>query len=107
MKYKRYAKVVTKEFICAIYEPHPFRSGAISEAVASSVNTGIADDEWIWVYYDWCGNPVGTSDKKPDGVEVDKFTTDNIDFSWTTPECAQILVDYLNKESYGEENHLC
>lgn len=105
MKYKRYAKVVTKEFLCAIYEPHPFRSGAISEATGSAVNTGIADDEWIWVYYDWCGNPVGTSDEKPDGVEVDKFTTDNLDFSWTTPECAQNLVDYLNKEPYREENN--
>jgi hypothetical protein len=107
MKYKRYAKVVTKEFICAIYEPHPFRSGAISEAVGSSVNTGITDDEWIWVYYDWCGSPVCLSDEKPDGIDVDKFTTENLDLSFTTPECAQNLVDYFNKEPYGEENKQC
>lgn len=74
MQYKRYAKVITKEFLCAIYEPHPFRSSAISQAIGSHINTGIADDEWTWVYYDWCCNPVGTSDEKPDGVEVDKFT---------------------------------
>lgn len=104
MKYKRYAKVVTKEFLCAIYEPHPFRSGAISEAVGYSVNTGIPDDQWTWVYYDWACNPVGMSDEKPDGVEVDKFTTDNLDFLWTTPEYAQKLVDYLNNEPYREEN---
>lgn len=102
MQYKKYAKVITKEFLCAIYEPHPFRSSAISEAVGSHVNTGILDDQWTWVYYDWCGNPVGTSDEKPEGVEVDKFTTDNLDFSWTTPECAQNLVDYLNMEPYGD-----
>lgn len=94
MKYKKYAKVVTKDFLCAIYEPHPFRS----EAVGSNVNTGIADDEWAWVYYDWCCNPVGTSYDKPEGTEVDKFTTNNLDLSWTTPECAQKLVNYLNME---------
>ena len=48
MKYKRYTKVVTKEFLCAIYEPHPFRSEAISEAVGKSVDTGIPDDQWAW-----------------------------------------------------------
>lgn len=102
MKYKRYAKVVTKEFLCAIYEPHPFRSGAISAAVGGKVNTGIADNEWTWVYYDWCCNPVGMSDAKPDGIDVDKFTVNNLDLSFTTPEYAQKLVDYLNKEPYGE-----
>ena len=109
MKYKRYAKVIPSEpgCLCAIYEPHPFRSSAISEAVGSKVNTGIADDEWCWMYYDWCCNPIGTSVSKPEGIEVDKFTTDNLDFSWTTPECAQKLVDYLNMEPYGKENRPC
>ena len=83
MKYKKYAKVITEESgaICAIYEPHPFRSSVISEAVGSNINTGIDNDEWVWVYYDWCCNPVGISIGKPDGKEVDKFTTDNLDFS--------------------------
>ena len=110
MKYKRYAKVIIMDCsgaICAIYEPHPFRSSTISEAVGSRVNTGIADDEWAWTYYDWCTNPVGVGSEKPDGIEVDKFTTDNLDFSWTTLEYAQKLVDYLNMEYYGEENYLC
>lgn len=100
MKYKRYTKVITNDrySLCAIYEPHPFRSGAISEVVGFKVNTDIANDEWAWVYYDWCCNPVGISVSKPDGVEVDKFTTDNLDFSWTTSECAKKLIDYLNME---------
>ena len=94
---KKYAKVVTSGYsLCAIYEPHPFRSSAISEAVDSHINTGVTDDNWIWVYYDWCGNPIGLSDEKPEGVEVDKFTTDNL-------KCAQMMVDYLNREYYGEE----
>ena len=96
MKYKKYAKVVTSVYsLCAIYEPHPFRSSAISEAVNSHVNTGVTDDEWIWVHYDYCGNPIGLSDEKPDGIEVDKFTVDNLDLSWTTPECAQNIIDYF------------
>lgn len=103
MKYKKYAKVIPEESgaMCAIYEPHPFRSSAISEAVGSNINTGIADDEWVWVYYDWCCNPVCISVGKPDGAEVDKFTTDNLDFSWTTPEYAKKLIDYLNMEPFG------
>lgn len=109
MKYKKYAKVITTESgcLCAIYEPHPFRSGAISQSLGYSVDTGIADDEWVWVYYDWCGNAVGVSIGKPDGVEVDEFTVDNLDFSWTTPECAQKLCDYLNMEPNVKENHPC
>ena len=105
MKYKHYTKVIPNESgcICAIYEPHPFRSCAIAESVGHPVDTGVSDDEWAWVYYDWCGNPIGLSIGKPEGIEVDKFTTENLDFSWTTPECAQKLVDYLNMEPYGED----
>lgn len=102
---KQYSKIIPKNgyALAAIYEPHPFRNSAIKEAVEQSGrstndNTGISDTEWCWVYYDWCGNPIGISDEKPDGIEVDKFTTDNLNFSWTTPECAQNMVDYLNKE---------
>ena len=98
MKYKKYTKIITEDFLCAIYEPHPFRSSVISEAVGQYTDTGIADDEWVWVYYDWCCNPVGIGYEKPDGIEVDKFTTENLDFSWTTPQCAQRFVDYLNRE---------
>lgn len=104
MNYKPYAKVITNDgALCAIYEPHPFRSSAISEAVGTRVDTGIADDEWAWTYYDWCCNPIGISYEKPEGIEVDKFTTDNLDFSWTTLECAQKLVDYLNMEPFNEQ----
>lgn len=99
MNYKPYAKVVNLPCaICAIYEPHPFRSCVISEAVGGSVDTCIADSEWCWVFYDWCCNPIGISDEKPDGKDVDVFTIENLGgFSWTTIESAQKLVDYLNK----------
>lgn len=78
MKYKPYTKVLTsKNFYgcCAIYELSPFRRN---------------DSEWCWVYYDWCGNPVGLSEYMPAGEVVDKFTVENI--RW------QGLADYLNKE---------
>lgn len=101
MKHKPYAKVVVdlSFAICAIYEPHPFRSCVISEAVGRRVDTGVDDSEWCWVYYDWCGNPIGTSDEKPIGKDVDKFTVENLGgFEWTTSECSNKLVEYLNKE---------
>jgi hypothetical protein len=104
MKYKPYAKVITNDgCLCAIYEPHPFRSGAISESLGRPVDTGIADDEWVWVYYDWCCNPIGISCGKPDGIEVEQFTTENLKLTWTTPECAQKLCDYLNMEPFNEQ----
>ena len=51
MKYNPYSKVVNlkKEYaLCAIFEPHPFRCSAISDAVKQSVNTGIKDNEWCY-----------------------------------------------------------
>jgi hypothetical protein len=99
MKYKPYTKVITtKDYYgeCAIYEPHPFRDGAVKDAVEQSghiynTNTGIDDDEWCWVFYDWCANPVGLSDEKPDGEVVDKFTAEHF-YGY------QHLADYLNEE---------
>lgn len=99
MKYKPYTKVITtKDYYgeCAIYEPHPFRDSVIKDAVEQSghiynTNTGIDDDEWCWVFYDWCANPVGLSDEKPDGVVVDKFTAEHF-------YGHQHLADYLNEE---------
>ena len=95
---KPYLKVITRNVygVCAIYEPHPFRSSAIKEAVEQSgrktnADTGIKDDEWCWVYYDWCGNPVGLGNEFPDGELVDKITAENIG--------SQSLADYLNKEN--------
>lgn len=78
MKYKPYTKIlVINDFYgcCAIYEPSPFRKD---------------DNDWCWVYYDWCGNPVGISGDPPCGELVDKFTAENIG--------SQDLADYLNKE---------
>jgi hypothetical protein len=57
--------------------------------MSSSEHTGINDDEWCWVYYDWCGNPIGLSEEMPDGEVVDKFTKENLG--------SQELADYLNK----------
>jgi len=96
---KPYTKVITtKDYYgaCAIYEPHPFRNSAIKQAMESSGHTmngdtGIADDEWCWVYYDWCGNPVGLGEDFPEGEIVERFTAENIG--------NQSLADYLNKEN--------
>lgn len=102
MKYKPYTKVVTTNCwgaLCAIYEPHPFRNSSIHAALnqsgkTSSQYTGIADDEWCWVYYDWCGNPVGLSDEQPEGEVVEKFTEENLGYDK--------LAEYLNKEPFFE-----
>lgn len=96
---KPYLKVITPKHIygvCAIYEPHPFRNSAIKESIEQNGgvydgHTGIDDMAWCWVYYDWCGNPIGLSDSFPEGDLVDKFTAENIG--------SQSLADYLNKEN--------
>lgn len=98
LKYKPYTKVITtKDYWgeCAIYEPHPFRNSVIHSALEqvgkqSSQHTGIKDGEWCWVFYDWCGNPIGLSENMPEGEVVDKFTEENIG--------SQNLADYLNVE---------
>lgn len=93
-----YKKVVLEHrfAVCAIYEPHPFRDRSIREAVEQagrkmSGHTGIANDAWCWVFYDWCGNPVGLSDNEPEGTVVDKFTAENLD--------SADLAEYLNREN--------
>lgn len=75
---KPYLKVITHNCgsVAAIYEPSPFRKD---------------DTEWCWVYYDWCGNPIGLSGGMPDGELVEKFTQDNIG--------SESLAEYLNKEN--------
>ena len=97
IKLKPYLKVVTRNVIgvCAIYEPHPFRDSVIKEALETSRHTmsgstGIKDTEWCWVYYDWCGNPVGLGNDFPDGTIVDKFTKENLG--------DESLAEYLNQE---------
>lgn len=98
MKYKPYAKVLTIDGFygaCAIYEPHPFRHSSMAEPLKQagykvSKNLGVPDDEWCWVYYDWCGNPIGMSEYMPEGKVVDKFTEENLG--------SQSLADYLNIE---------
>lgn len=105
MKYKPYAKVITIGGLygsCAIYEPHPFRHSSMAEALEQAgykapKNIGVPDDEWCWVYYDWCGNPVGLSDKKPEGETVDKFTKENLG--------DDNLAEYLNKEPFFENGN--
>lgn len=94
---KPYLKIVTRNHygVCAIYEPHPFRNCAIKEAVEKDGktmkgHTGVNDNAWCWVYYDWIGNPVGVSEKMPDGTLVDKFTEENLG--------DKDLADYLNQQ---------
>ena len=98
MKYKPYAKVLTIDGFygaCAIYEPHPFRHSSMAEPLKQAgykvpKNLGVHDDEWCWVYYDWCGNPIGMSENMPEGEMVDKFTEENLG--------SQSLANYLNIE---------
>lgn len=98
-KLKPYMKVLTLNppfACCAIYEPHPFGASAITDAVRQTGrepkgSTDIDDDTWCWVYYNWCGNPVGLSDTMPVGTVVDAFTVDNLG--------DQSLADYLNYEN--------
>lgn len=104
MRYEKYSKVtdINNAFaLCAIYEPHPFRCSVISEAVGFKVNTKINDDEWVWVYYDWIGNPVGLSKEKPIGKDVEKFTPNNLGFLDDDPNGIS-LANYLNKEYVGD-----
>lgn len=96
---KPYLKVILRDSyaVCAIYEPHPFRASALKAAVAQCGKigvgyTGIEDDAWCWVYYDWCGNPVGIGEDFPKGEIVEKFTAEKL---WGN----QGLADYLNKEN--------
>ena len=102
MKYNPYSKVVNlkKEYaLCAIFEPHPFRCSAISDAVKQSVNTGIKDNEWCWVYYDCTGNPVAIGNDKPSGIDVDTFTPENLGFDCNDDICFKNGIDlseYLN-----------
>ena len=106
MSYKPYEKVITtKDYYgeCAIYEPHPFRESAIKEAVKQAGyrmsdckvigHQLVPSDEWCWVFYDWCGNPVGLSNKKPEGETVEKFTKENLYGNAS-------LAEYLNKEPF-------
>lgn len=99
---KPYEKYVLNKglAVAAIYEPHPFRNIVIKEAVERSGynygdnNTGIEDDAWCWVFYDWCGNPISVGYDIPDEFEpykVDKFT---IKHGFASQEIA----DYLNED---------
>ncbi|MGN0317772.1 MAG: hypothetical protein ACI4E1_07575 [Lachnospira sp.] len=103
MKYKPYTKVITSNAcygVCAIYEPHPFRDSSIQsalnkEGIQSCQHTGINDNEWCWVYYDWIGNPIAIGNEMPDGEIVEKFTEENIG--------DKKLADYLNTESINAD----
>jgi hypothetical protein len=97
-----YVKIVDLVNMCAcvaIYEPNPFRPEAILGAVQQSnkqpgekfdLGDSNVDNQWCWVYYDWCGNPVGlgndipegrlTYKLKPEDFEVVCFSSDSEDF---------------------------
>lgn len=90
MDLKPYMKVCVKSngAVGAVYEPHPFRE----RALPGDLDIGIGNDQWCWVFYDWCGNPVGILEEgMPDGEVVPMFTAENV---WN-----QSLADYLNKEN--------
>ena len=106
IKYKIYSKIPLPKncpiAIAAIYEPHPFRSSAISEAIGSNVDTGIANNDCCWVYYDWCGNAICIGDAEPDGECVKMFTADNLGCKYkysSDKENYEKLAEYLNMEA--------
>lgn len=112
MKYKQYTKIPLPKnceiAVAAIYEPHPFRSGVISEAIEQSVDTGVRNDECCWVYYDWCGNPIGIGDEMPEGIIVERFTAENLGCPFKYPpdkENYERLAEYLNKEYWEEQTN--
>ena len=87
--------------VAAIYEPHPFRNIAVKSAVEKSWhnygynNTGVEDNAWCWVLYDWIGNPIGIGNEILDELEprkVEKFTVAH-------GFASQEIVDYLNEDA--------
>ena len=93
----------------AIYEPNPFRPKAILGAVKQSgkkpgkkINLGDnnINDQWCWVYYDWCGNPVGLGKDIPEGRLTYKLKPE--DFEWMGYDNAVRYCEYLNKEPNQE-----
>ena len=107
-----YVKVVdlVNAYACvAIYEPNPFRPEALSGAVKQSgkkpgktINLGNddIDSQWCWVYYDWCGNPVGLGSGVPEGRLTYKLKPE--DFEWMGTDNAIRYCEYLNKEPNKE-----
>ena len=99
-----YVKIYDMEcgFACiAVYEPHPFRDSAIQDAVKSigkksNQHTGIDDDEWCWIFYDWCGNPVAISDEMPEGKFTYQVKPEH--FEWMGHDNAVRFCEYINKE---------
>ena len=107
-----YVKIIDmiNSFACvAIYEPNPFRPDAICDAIKQFgksfdkiINLGDhnIDDEWCWVYYDWCGNPIGTSADVPEGRLTYELKPE--DFEWMGHENSVNYCEYLNKEPNEE-----
>ena len=106
-----YVKVIdlVNNYACvAIYEPNPFRPEAILGVVQKSgrkpskvINLGDdLDNQWCWVYYDWCGNPVGLGKDVPEGRLTYKLKPE--DFEWMGYENAVRYCEYLNTEPNKE-----
>lgn len=93
----------------AIYEPNPFRPKAICGAVQQSgkqvgekidLGDNSPNDQWRWVYYDWCGNPVGLGSEVPEGRLTYKLIPE--DFEWMGHDNAVRYCEYLNREPNKE-----
>lgn len=107
-----YVKIVdlVNAYACvAIYEPNPFRPEAILGAIKQSgktpnkrINLGDynIDNQWCWVYYDWCGNPVGLGMDVPEGRFTYKLVPE--DFKWMGHDNSIRYCEYLNKEPNTE-----
>ena len=98
------------QYACvAIYEPNPFRPEALSTAVkqygkkpGKKINLGDnnLDNQWCWVYYDWCGNPVGLGMDVPEGRLTYQLKPE--DFEWMGYDNAVRYCEYFNREPNQE-----
>ena len=104
--YVKVVDLVNDYGIVAIYEPNPFRPEAILGAFQKSckkpgkvINLGnpIEDESWCWVYYDWCGNPIGLGRDVPEGRLTYKLKVGDFE-GWYTEADEQRFVEYFNKE---------
>lgn len=71
----------------AIYEPHPFNTY-----------------EWRWIYYDWCGNPVGESYDAPEGRLIYKVKPSDIESRYSNKSDAIRMCEYFNLENDKAKN---
>ena len=105
--YVKIVDLVNAYALVAIYEPNPFRPEALCGAVKQSgkkmgekisLGDDNLDNQWCWVYYDWCGNPVGLGSEVPEGRLTYTLKPEDFDTDWLGYDNVVRYCEYLNKE---------